>query len=366
MSGGAGAKPRERVLPSAAVERRVRLSRAAGFLGQNGRAVAEPSVSADDIVAIVAPRLAEVERVFRANLASPVSIVDEIGSFVAEGGGKRVRPTLHLLCAELCGYRGEDDVVLATVLEFIHSATLIHDDVIDGASTRRGRPSANHLWGNTITVLFGDYLYAKAMEMALTAGSLRVMDRLAWITLRMTEGEMLQTRYLGRLDLAIEQYLDLIERKTAVLFGGCCELAGILAGAPAEAQERLRAYGLHIGFAFQIIDDLLDFTGDPALLGKPIASDLREGKATLPVLDLLATGSERARALAEGIASGQARPGDSAELRSMLESCGAVARAQGRARQHADEAVRQLGGFPDGPARRALACVPDLLITRSR
>ena len=182
-------------------------------------------------------------------------------------------------------------MLLATVLEFIHSATLIHDDVIDDAATRRGRPSVNRGWGNTITVLFGDYLYAKAMELALRAGSLRVMDRLAWITLRMTEGEMIQTRFVGRLDLTTDEYMDLIERKTAVLFGGCCELAGILAGVDQGTERALREYGVHIGLAFQIVDDMLDFTGDPAVLGKPTASDLREGKATLPVLDLLKTGS---------------------------------------------------------------------------
>ena len=166
--------------------------------------------------------------------------MDEIATFVGQSGGKRVRPTLHLLCADLCGYRGEHDVLLATVLEFIHSATLIHDDVIDAAATRRGRPSVNRSWGNSITVLFGDYLYAKAMELALRAGSLRVMDRLAWITLRMTEGEMIQTRFVGRLDLSTEEYMDLIERKTAVLFGGCCELAGILSGVD-PATERAAA-----------------------------------------------------------------------------------------------------------------------------
>ena len=142
-------------------------------------------------------------------------IVDELGGFVAESGGKRVRPTLHLLCARLCGYQGNKDIILATVLEFIHCATLIHDDIIDGATTRRGRPSANRNWGNNVSVLFGDYLFAKAMEMALEAESLQIMERLAEVTLRMTEGEMLQTRYAGRIDLTEAEYLDLIERKTA-------------------------------------------------------------------------------------------------------------------------------------------------------
>lgn len=342
------------------------MSRAAIFLTQQQRAIQEPSVSADEIVALVSPRLADVERLFRDSLASPLAIVDEIGDFVGSGGGKRVRPTLHLLAADLCGYRGPHDVLIATVLEFIHSATLIHDDVIDEAAVRRGRPSVNARWGNPITVLFGDYLYAKAMAMALTAGSLRIMERLAWITLRMTEGEMLQTRYVGRLDLTLDDYLDLIERKTAVLFGGCGELAGILAGATPEAQEALRRYGLNLGLAFQIVDDLLDFTGDPLVLGKPTASDLREGKATLPVIDLLASGSVRGRGLASRIAAGRGDERDGAELKGLLADSGAIVRAQARARRHADLAIAELAAFPDGPARRALACVPDLLVSRNR
>jgi octaprenyl-diphosphate synthase len=342
------------------------VSRAASFLSHGGRALTEPSVSTDDIVGLVAPRLLEVERLFHECLASPVAIVDEIGEFVGQGGGKRVRPTLHLLAADLCGYRGSHDVLLATVLEFIHSATLIHDDVIDAAATRRGHPSVNHRWGNTITVLFGDYLYAKAMEMALRAGSLRVMDRLAWITLRMTEGEMTQTRYLGRLDLAIDEYMDLIERKTAVLFGGCCELAGILAGVDAPAEQALRQYGLQIGLAFQIVDDMLDFTGDPAILGKPTASDLREGKATLPVLDLIHNGPARGRALASAIVEGSQSEGDRAELIALLHETGALERAEARARFHAERAIRELDVFPAGKARTALIGVPDLLISRNR
>ena len=342
------------------------MTRAAGYPRQNERTLQPPLVSMDEIVALVDRRLGLVETLFRDSLASPLSIVGEIGDFVAQGGGKRVRPTLHLLAADLCGYRGPHDVLLATVLEFIHSATLIHDDVIDEASTRRGRPSVNREWGNTVTVLFGDYLYAKAMELALQAGSLRVMERLAWITLRMTEGEMLQTRYAGRLDLTVEEYLDLIERKTAVLFGGCCELAAILAGAGPAAERALRSYGLHIGLAFQIVDDVLDFTGDPEVLGKPTASDLREGKATLPVLDLLAGGSCRGHDLAARIVSGAGDEGDLQALRTLLQESGALDRALARAKRHAEIAVGELDAFEDTAAHRALRSVPDLLIARTR
>jgi octaprenyl-diphosphate synthase len=343
------------------------LSRAGHNLGRAERLLQEPVPTPAEIFALVAEPLQSVESLFRESLESPVHIIHEIGGFVAEGAGKRVRPALHLLSSKLCGYRGPHDVLLATVLECIHSATLIHDDIIDDARTRRGRASVNHQWGNNVTVLFGDYLYAKAMEMALSAGSLRVMETLAEITLRMTEGEMLQTRYLGRLDLGVAEYLDLIERKTAALFAGCCRLAGILAGVGEEKERALHRYGLSLGLAFQIVDDLLDFTGDPKTLGKPAASDLREGKATLALIELLESGSERGRELASEILEGGAgAPRAIAELTRLLHDRGAIASAHHRAQKYALEATQQLAIFPSSPARQALEAVSELILFRDR
>ncbi len=323
--------------------------------------------AASDVVGIVADRLESVEDLFRRNLSSPIRIVEEIGDFVGEGGGKRVRPTLHLLCARMCEYDGADDVLMGAVLEFIHSATLIHDDIIDEATTRRGRPSVNHRWGNNVTVLFGDYLYAKAMEMALQAKSLQIMRKLAEVTLRMTEGEMLQTRYAGRLDLTVAEHLDLIERKTAALFGACCEIAGILAGVGPEREDALRSYGTNLGMAFQLVDDLLDFTGDTKTLGKPAATDLREGKATLAVIDLLSGRSVRAKELARRIMeNGVDGKTEIVELTGMLRESGSLGRAQGLAQQYAARALSELKQFPDSAARRALLSVPDLIVFRDR
>lgn len=317
--------------------------------------------------AVIEGRLDAVEESFRANLASPVRLIAEIGDYVAAGGGKRVRPALHLLCAKLCGYEGPHDVLMATVLEFIHSATLIHDDIIDEAKTRRGRPSVNRRWGANVTVLFGDYMLAKAMEMALDAGSLRIMRKLAEVTMRMTEGEMLQTRHAGRLDLSVEEHLDLIERKTAVLFSGCCEIAGMLGGVSPDREERLRGYGLNLGLAFQIVDDLLDFTGDPRTLGKPSANDLREGKVTLALIDLLASGPARGRELARAVLDGGAADGpEIAELTALLEANGSIARARECAGRYAAKAAAQLAPFPAGPAREALEALPGLLVLRDR
>ncbi len=346
--------------------RSARLSGTGSHLSRAERMLQEPAAAQDEICALVGDRLQQVEVLFRRNLASPVGIIDEIGSFIAEGGGKRVRPTLHLLCARLCEYEGSCDVLLATVLEFIHSATLIHDDVIDGAPTRRGRPSVNRRWGNNVTVLFGDYLYAKAMEMALGAGSLEVMQKLAEVTLHMTEGEMLQTRYAGRLDLTTPEYFDLIDRKTARLFAGCCEIAGMLADLDPERRIALRRYGINLGLAFQVVDDLLDFIGDERRLGKPAASDLREGKATLPLIELLSTDGDRARSLAARISEGESAGGEVAELRGLLWSSGAIARTQLQARRFALLATQQLHRFTESPARRALEALPDLLVTRDR
>jgi len=335
-------------------------------LGRVASLRADTSAARAEIIPLVADRLEEVERSFRHHLASPVEIVDEIGQFVSAGAGKRVRPTLHLLCTRLCGYEGPHDVLLATVVELIHCATLIHDDIIDEATTRRGRNSVNHRWGNDVTVLFGDYMFAKAMELALEAGSLRVMERLAETTLRMTEGEMLQTRYVGRIDLKVDEYLDLVERKTAALFACCCELAGLLASVDDERAGALRRYGLHLGLAFQLVDDLLDFTGDARRLGKPTANDLREGKATLAVLDLLSCGGSSERKLVRGIVDGGGSAGDIARLNRLLEESGSIERAHERARFHALSAIGELRPFADGAARRALHSLPDLLLFRDR
>lgn len=335
--------------------------------GRAARLLDSPTAAKAEILVLVTDRLQDVESMFRDNLRSPIEIIAEIGEFMGSGGGKRVRPTLHLLSATLCGYGGPHDVLLGTVLEFIHSATLIHDDIIDEATTRRGKASANHLWGNSVTVLFGDYLYAKAMEMALRAGSLEVMEKLADVTLRMTEGEMLQTRYAGRLDLSEAEYFDLVGRKTAELFAACCELGGILAEVGPKKRDALRHYGLNLGLAFQVVDDLLDFTGDARTLGKPAASDLREGKVTLPVIDLLSDAPVATRDLVAMIMeSGLEGTSEIAELARTLDDSGALGRAQRRAEDYASRAAMALGVFPDSPAKRALLSVPDLLIHRDR
>ena len=252
------------------------------------------------VMSLVADKLARVEEECRRNLRSEVGVIDELGRYLADGGGKRVRPILLLLSSQLCGYRGDRDVLFASVFEFIHTATLVHDDVIDEADLRRGRGSMNARWGNGLTVLLGDYLYIKSMNMALEADDLKIIKILAAITLKMIEGELIADRLRADLNLSEEEHLEIIRRKTACLFSGCSRVAA-LSGAGPEREEALAEYGMNLGMAFQIVDDLLDFTADVRTLGKPVASDLKEGKLTLPLIYLLERQDATERALVQTV-----------------------------------------------------------------
>lgn len=341
------------------------MSNTIGFAAAADRLRPDLSLPRGEILSLVSQELRQVEALFSANLASPIGIVDEIGSFVAEGGGKRIRPTLHLLCARMCGGTSQRSVLLGTALEMLHCATLIHDDIIDEATLRRGRSSVNSRWGSSVTVLFGDYMFAKAMELALQVQNLTVMEKLAQATLRMTEGEMLQTHCLGRMDLTRQEYLGVIEKKTAVLFACCCELAGVQSGAGAEELAALQRYGTHLGLAFQLVDDLLDLTGDAKTLGKPAARDLREGKLTLAVLELLASDLAGAHELvADVMRAGPHGSAETARLTKMLHESGAIERSYSLAWAHAAAAKSELEAFGEGPARRTLQSLPEWLLLR--
>jgi len=237
-----------------------------------GRSVADLR----DIVQLVEEDLARVEELFEAQFRSDVRLVGEIGRYIREGGGKRIRPALLLLACRLCGYRGDRAITLASVVEFIHTATLLHDDIIDEATVRRGRRSVNSRWGNDITVLLGDFLYTKSMSMALSQDNLHILRLLSDVTLRMIEGELLEIEGNADLRMSEAQHLDIIRRKTADLFSACMAIGALLGEVGAEKQQALAAYGLNLGICFQMVDDLLDFTADEKVLGKPVASDLRE------------------------------------------------------------------------------------------
>ncbi|HTS03094.1 MAG TPA: polyprenyl synthetase family protein [Thermoanaerobaculia bacterium] len=251
-------------------------------------------------------KLRDVETVLIERTRSGIPTIALIGDYLVDGGGKRIRPALLLLSAHMLGYEGARDVRYAAMIEFLHTATLVHDDIIDDAELRRGRPSVNRRWGNELTVLFGDFLYMKSMEIALEEGDLRVLRLLSDVTLRMTEGEIIGAERRGLLDLTLEGYLDIVRRKTALLFAAACRIPSFLVasafGESAETWgERLWEYGLSLGIAFQLQDDLLDYTAKEADLGKPVLSDLKEGKLTLPLILCLPQATRAERKLIETV-----------------------------------------------------------------
>src|SRR5215210_9148389 len=255
----------------------------------NTAAVEEQRLTARRIFSLVAAELALVEQEFERQARSNIQVIAYIGDYLRASGGKRVRPALTLLSAAAVGGDASraNVVRMATVMEMLHTATLVHDDIIDNAELRRNRPSVNSRFGNQTAVLMVDWLYMSAFETSLQERSLPVLDILTRVTRKMTEGELLQLTLLGRTDVTEEQYLDILQRKTAYLFSACCEIGAILGGADAKQRSALREYGMNLGTAFQLVDDLLDFTATGEALGKPSGVDLLEGKLTLPLIYLL-------------------------------------------------------------------------------
>jgi octaprenyl-diphosphate synthase len=318
-----------------------------------------------DIVRLVEDDLSRVEDVFRSQVRSDVRLVGEIGRYVQEGGGKRVRPALLLLASRLCGYRGERAVTLASTVEFIHTASLLHDDIIDEATTRRGRRSVNSRWGNDITVLLGDFLYTKAMAMALSQDNLRILRLLSDVTLRLIEGEILEIERNGNLRVAVEDHVDTIRRKTADLFAACTRIGAILGGVGAEREDALAAYGLDLGLCFQMVDDLLDFTAEEKTLGKPVANDLSEGKVTLPMICLLQRGGRAAEDKVQAVLDDRAFARVSREeLVRLARECGALDEARRMAERCAEQARESLRGFEPSPYRDALLALPGFILAR--
>ncbi|HKN47529.1 MAG TPA: polyprenyl synthetase family protein [Candidatus Polarisedimenticolia bacterium] len=328
-----------------------------------GLAGAPPGLPA--VIALVADKLALVEEECRRNLRSEFGAIDELGRYLAEGGGKRVRPILLLLSSQLCGYIGDRDVLFASVFEFIHTATLVHDDVIDQADLRRGRGSMNARWGNGLTVLLGDYLYIKSMNMALVADDIRIIKILANITLKMIEGELIADRRRSDIHLTESEHLEIIRRKTAYLFSGCGRVAGVLAGVRPERVEALADYGMNLGMAFQIIDDLLDFTADESILGKPVASDLKEGNLTLPLIYLLEKGDPNHRALVQAVLDDRDfRTVSREEIIGLVRQARTLERTRALAHAFARRAREALAPFEPCPAREALLALPEFVISR--
>ena len=316
----------------------------------------------------VKDELARVEEEFARHLSSRVELIPEMGKYVQMSGGKRVRPAVLLMAARLCGYTGDRAVLNAAVVEFIHTATLVHDDIIDGAETRRGRVTAHSRWGSDVTVLLGDYLYIRSMAMALTQDTLEVVRLLCDVTLRMIEGELYQLTKTGNADITEEEHFEIIRRKTADLFSGSAEIGAALAGAKPELRQALRDYGFNLGLAFQIVDDVLDYVADETVLGKPIGGDLREGKVTLPVILLLQrTGPEVKEIVRKVVADGEIDAETWRSLKEMLRREGAIEAAFERAVVYANRAKQHmLGAFPPSPERDGLVALADYVVSRDR
>lgn len=309
--------------------------------------------------------LAAAEEIINGNIHSTIRVIPELSSYIFESGGKRFRPLLVVASAALCGYRGPKAHVAACVAEYIHTATLLHDDVVDESDTRRGRASANNIWGNEASVLVGDFLLARAFQMMvqnLDSQSLRVM---AQACMHLAEGEILQLLKSFDVDTTVEDYYNIIFGKTAALVSACCEVGALISGEGGERREALKDYGREVGYAFQIVDDCLDVAGDPGKTGKPLGNDLREGKLTLPVLLALerATREER-RKVRDALLAEEFDSRLFDQVKGVVEKYSGVERARERARKHAVRAVECLEIFEDGPEKEYLIAMARFIVER--
>jgi octaprenyl-diphosphate synthase len=324
------------------------------------------AINGKEVFAMLSEDLAAIEREFGRDTVSKVEAITEIGEYLRQGGGKRIRPALLLLSAKLFDYQGRGAIKLGAVVEIIHTATLVHDDIIDEAQTRRGRPAANTQWGNPKCVLAGDWLYMQAFKVAVQERNFRILDTLIELTQQMVEGELLQMEKLGKL-ISLEEHFDLIYRKTACLFSVCMRMGAILGGATPEQEENVARYGLDLGMAFQIVDDVLDLTASENVLGKPVGSDLREGKATMAVIHALERCTAQERGLIETVVREQAF--DSVthqEILGVLNRYGSLEAANQRAMQYATLARNAICSFPSSEIKQALLWAPEFVVAREK
>jgi octaprenyl-diphosphate synthase len=351
------------------------MSKAGESAGLTKMGTAEQSALLDDVQLTskrifdsISTELLLVEEEFERQARSNIQVIAYLGEYLRGSGGKRVRPALTILSNYAVGGDGSNysSIRMATVMEFLHTATLVHDDVIDKAETRRNRPSINAQFGNQTAVLMGDWLYMSAFETSLAERSLAVLDILTAVTRKMTEGELLQLTLLGRTDVTEEQYFDVIARKTAYLFSACCEIGALLGGADARTQNMLRDYGMNLGIAFQLIDDLLDFTSSEDVLGKPAGADLLEGKVALPLIFLLQREPEMRSAIQTVIGDASYTSVSRAALLEALEKTGALGIALQRAIEYASAALASLEGLPDSSYAQVLSSIPAYIVERDR
>ncbi len=323
-------------------------------------------MSVKQIANLIADDLDRVEEAIATHLESDVSFISEVGTYVLSSGGKRIRPVLLILCARLGDYGSERVYDLCTVIEFIHTATLLHDDVIDNAHLRRGNPTVNSRWGNDISILIGDYLYAKAMELSLLDKDHLVMETVARVTKEMAKGQVIETLKERDLSITQEEYYRIIALKTAALFEGSCTIGALVAGITPQQRAHVSAYGYHLGLAFQMADDTLDFVAPEATLGKPVKNDLKEGKITLPVIMALprATAAEVA-SIGAYLQDPEATDTDFQAIIDILNKYGTLQETMARAQAQVEAAKAQLADFPPSTALDTLLTLADYVTTRN-
>jgi octaprenyl-diphosphate synthase len=315
---------------------------------------------------LTAAGLTQVNHVIIDRMQSPVALIPELAGHLIAGGGKRLRPMLTLGCAALLDYGGTRHHKLAAAVEFIHTATLLHDDVVDVSGLRRGKPTANRLWGNPASVLVGDFLFSRSFELMVEDGSLRVLKILSAASAIIAEGEVAQLTAQRNVETSEDRYLEIITAKTAALFAAACQIAAIVAEREAPAEAALEAYGRHLGIAFQLVDDAIDYVSDADTMGKDVGDDFRDGKITLPVILAYARGNEEEREFwrlaMRGRANGEA---ELARASALLQSTHAVADTMARARHYGARAIDALAGFANGPAKAALIETVEFAIARA-
>ena len=324
------------------------------------------SPSLDPLVQLVAGGLNHVNSVILERMQSEVALIPELAGHLIAGGGKRLRPMLTLACARLLDYPGLRHHKLAAAVEFIHTATLLHDDVVDGSGLRRGRRTANIIWGNPASVLVGDFLFARAFELMVEDGSLKVLRILSRASSVIAEGEVNQLTAQRQVETSEDRYLEIISAKTAALFAAACRIAAVVAEREEGVEEALDAYGRNLGIAFQLVDDAIDYASDAATMGKGVGDDFRDGKVTLPVILAFARGSESDRAFWRAAMAGERSSDDDLrEATRLLKSSGALDDTVERARHYGQRAIDALGSFPAGRAKAALVEAVEFAIARA-
>lgn len=325
-----------------------------------------PAPSLDPLVALTSPDMNAVNQVILARMVSEVPLIPELAGHLIAGGGKRMRPMLTCASAALCDYSGARHHKLAAAVEFIHTATLLHDDVVDGSGTRRGKRTANLIWGNPASVLVGDFLFSRAFELMVEDGSLKVLKILSRASAVIAEGEVAQLTAQRQIATSEDTYLKIIEAKTAALFAAACRISPVVAEAGEEAEESLGGFGRNLGIAFQLVDDAIDYTSEQATSGKDLGDDFREGKMTLPIILAYARGSDEERRFwREAVGGDRTSDEDLAHAIGLLKSTGAISETLERARTYARRALDCLAPFPTGKAKAALTQAVEFAVARA-